>query len=188
MNPTPQTALRPLLAAIVCSFAFVGSSSFAATMSKDEYSAGKSRIAASEKSDKKACDVLSGNAKDVCEDEAEGKAKIAKAELEASYSGKPADAAKVELVRAEANYEVAKERCDDLAGNPKDVCQQQAKTTWEKAKADAKLKQKTGQAQTEAMETKREASLKLEVEKCDSLAGDAKSVCVADAKSRLGVN
>lgn len=188
MHYSPQAALRPLLAGIVCSFAFVGSSAFAATMSKDEYTGFKSRISASEKADKKACDILSGNAKDVCEDEAEGKAKVARAELEANYSGKPADMDKVALVRAEANYEVAKERCDDLAGNPKDVCEQQAKTTLEKAKADAKLKEKTGKAQTEAMDTKREASLKLEVQKCDTLAGDAKSVCVANAKSKLGVN
>jgi hypothetical protein len=188
MNFHPQSTLRPLLAGIACTFAFVGSSAYAATMTKDEYAAAKSRISASEKSDKKACDTLSGNAKDVCEDESEGKAKIAMAELEASYSGKPADMAKVAMVRAEANYEVAKERCDDLAGNPKDVCQQQAKTTLEKAKADAKLTQKTSKAQTEAMDTKREASLKLEVEKCDTLAGDAKSACVASAKTKLGMN
>jgi hypothetical protein len=188
MNLTPQSTLRPLLAGIVCSFAFIGSSTFAATMTKDEYAAAKTRISAGEKADKKACDSLSGNTKDICEDEAEGKAKVAKAELEANYSGKPADMAKVAMVRAEADYEVAKERCDDLAGNPKDVCQQQAKTTLEKAKADAKLKQKTGAAQTEAMDTKREASLKLEVQKCDTLAGDAKSLCVANAKTKLGVN
>jgi hypothetical protein len=54
----------------------------AANMSKEDYKAGKDRISASYKSDKAACDALSGNAKDVCMEEAKGKEKIAKAELE----------------------------------------------------------------------------------------------------------
>jgi hypothetical protein len=188
MNPSHRFALRPLLAVVTTTCALLATVSHAATMGNDEYSASKARIAATAKADEAACKSMSGNAKDVCEQEAEGKAKVARAELEAAYTGKPADVAKVSEVKAEASYKVAKERCDDLAGNPKDVCEQKAKTAWEKAKADAKLSQKTGKAQTEAMDSKREASLKLEVEKCDALAGDAKSACVANAKSRLGVN
>lgn len=188
MNLFPQATLRPLLAGIVATFAFVGSSTFAATMSKDEHKVAKASIEATEKADKDACKSLNGNANDVCKAQADGKADIARADLEARYTGKPGDATKLSEVKAETTYKVAKEKCDDLAGNPKDVCVKEAKAVWEKAKADAKLSQKTGKAQTEAMDTKREASLKLEVEKCDALAGDAKSACVAGAKTKLGVN
>ena len=53
-------------------------------MSKDEYKAGKDKVAAEYKSAEAGCDSLSANAKDVCMAEAKGKQKVAKAELEAS--------------------------------------------------------------------------------------------------------
>jgi hypothetical protein len=45
---------------------------------------------------------------------------------------------KVAVAKAEAEYEVAKERCDDKSGNDKDICQKEAKATEAKAKAAAK--------------------------------------------------
>ena len=83
---------------------------------------------------------------------------------------------------------MAKEKCDDLAGNAKDVCMQQAKATETKAMADAKLDKQVGEAQTEAMGDKRDADYKVAAEKCDALAGDAKSGCMSAAKSKFGKN
>ena len=101
------------------------------------------------------------------------------------------------MARADANYEVAKEKCDDLAGNAKDVCVKEAKAAHVKAKADAKVDrvaadssntavQKTAEARKDAAEDKRDADYKVAVEKCDALAGDAKDACVRDAKARFG--
>ncbi|ABM93990.1 MAG: hypothetical protein AB7O64_07370 [Methylibium sp.] len=177
---------KPALLALCTAAAFAASPAFAAGMSKAEYSAAKDRIGADYKLAKASCDRLSGNGKDVCEEEAEAKEKVAKAELEAAYTGKPGDRAKVAEVKADTAYEVAKERCDDLAGNAKDVCVQEAKAAHTKARADAKLVSATGKAQMEARDEKREANYKVEAEKCDALAGDAKSTCVADAKARYG--
>lgn len=112
----------------------------AATMAKADYKAGKERISAEYKTDKAACDALSGNAKDVCVQEAKGKEKVAKAELEYSYTGKAKDQAKVQKAKAESTYEVAKEKCDDQAGNGKDVCVKEAKAAKAKALADAQGK------------------------------------------------
>jgi hypothetical protein len=42
------------------------------------------------------------------------------------------------VAKAEADYRVAKERCDDQAGNVKDVCLEEAKAAEAAAKADAK--------------------------------------------------
>ena len=109
----------------------------AATMAKADYKAGKERISAEYKTDKAACDALSGNAKDICVQEAKGKEKVAKAELEYSYTGKAKDQAKVEKVKAESTYDVAKEKCDDQAGNNKDACVKEAKAAKERALADA---------------------------------------------------
>jgi hypothetical protein len=158
----------------------------AATLSKAEYSAGKTRISDTYKTEKKACDAVSGNAKDVCIEEAKGREKVARAELEFSYTAKPADEIKTRVARAESTYAVAKEKCDDLAGNAKDVCVKEAKAVEVKALADAKLVKTVGTARTEAATDINDANYKVALEKCDAMAGDAKSACVAAAKSRFG--
>ncbi len=158
----------------------------ASSMTQADYKAGKSRIGADYKAEKIACGSLAGNAKDICEEEAEGKEKVALAELEYGYTGKPADHNKVMKAKAEAAYEVAKERCDDLAGNAKDVCIKEAKAVEAKAMADAKLDKKVGEARTDASDTKTDADYKVAAEKCDAMAGDAKSSCITAAKARFG--
>lgn len=158
----------------------------AATMTKAEYDAGKDRISAEHKTGKAACSSLAGNAKDICVLEAKGKDKVASAELTAAYSAKPADQNKVLVAKAEATYAVAKEKCDDLAGNPKDVCVKEAKAVETKALADAKLGKEVRDARTDATDAKRDADYKVAAEKCDALAGDAKSACIASAKATFG--
>ncbi len=158
----------------------------AANMGKAEYKTAKDSISTTYKADKKACDALSGNAKDVCVEEAKGKEKVAKAELEYRYTGKPADQNKLLKARAEAAYDVAKEKCDDKAGNDKDVCVKEAKAAETTALADAKMGKEIGAAKKDAAADKRDADYKVDAEKCDALAGDAKSSCVAAAKAKYG--
>ena len=108
--------LRPsLLAAAITLLAF--SAAEAANLSKDDYKAAKSTIKATYKTDKAACAPMKGNAKDICVEEAKAKEKVALAENEFSYTGKPADETRIRVARAETAYAVAKEKCDDLAGN-----------------------------------------------------------------------
>lgn len=158
----------------------------AANMAKADYKAAKTRIGADYKTDKAACASLVANAKDICTVEAKGKEKVAYAELESSYTGKPADQNRVLVAKANATYAVAKEKCDDLAGNTKDVCVQQAKASETKALADAKMGKQIGAAKKDAAEDKRDADYKVKVEKCDALAGDAKTACLAAAKTQFG--
>jgi hypothetical protein len=160
----------------------------AATMSKAEYKADKTRISADYKTDKAACASLSGNAKDICVEEAKAKESVARAELEYSYSGKPGDQTKVLVAKAKSAYAVAKEKCDDKAGNDKDVCVKEAKAVETKALADAKMGKQIGEAKKEASEDKRDADYKVAVEKCDALAGDAKASCITAAKTKFGKN
>jgi len=158
----------------------------AASMSKTEYDAAKTRISADYKAAQSACASQSGNAKDVCVEEAGAKQNVAHAELEYSYSGKPADRNKLNMVKAESAYAVAKEKCDDRAGNAKDVCVQEAKAVEAKAIADAKMGQQIGEARVDSAEAKRDADYKVAVEKCDSMAGDAKTSCLSAAKASFG--
>lgn len=173
---------KTLFAAALASTAlFTAGASFAAG-NKADYSAAKERIEAAYKGDKKACDGFGGNQKDVCQEQAKGKEKVALAEAEYAYTGKPDDSNKVAVARADATYAVAKEMCDDKGGNAKDVCVTEAKSNHTKALADAKMGKKVGEARRDAAEDKRDADYKLATEKCDSLAGDAKSACVNAAK------
>ncbi|MDP1900818.1 MAG: hypothetical protein Q8K96_10240 [Rubrivivax sp.] len=160
----------------------------AATMSKPDYKAAKTRISADYKADKAACASFSANAKDICIEQAKAKEKVARAELEFGYTAKPADQTKILVTKAETSYAVAKEKCDDKAGNDKDVCVKEAKAVEVKALADAKMGQQIGAAKTDATQAKRDADYKVAAEKCEALAGDAKSACTASAKARYGKN
>lgn len=158
----------------------------AASMSKADYDATKSQIKSTYNTDKAACASQSGNAKDVCIEQAKAKDKVARAELEHGYSGKATDRNKVLVAKAQATYSVAKERCDDQTGNAKDVCVKEAKAVEVKALADAKLGKEIGEARKDASTDKRDADYKVAIEKCDALAGDAKSTCVSSAKTTYG--
>ncbi|WP_077035540.1 hypothetical protein [Pelomonas sp. KK5] len=159
---------------------------FAMAMDHAEYSAAKTRISDAYKADKASCKSLAHNAKDVCMEEAKAKDKVAKAELEHDYSGKESDWVKVLKTRAETGYDVAKEKCDDRAGNDKDVCVKEAKAVRDSALADAKAGKKIHDARADAADAKRDADYKVAAEKCDALAGQAKSDCIASAKASFG--
>jgi hypothetical protein len=158
----------------------------AAEVSKADYQAGKTRIKADYKAEKTACDAQSGNAKDVCIEQGKAKEKVAMAELEYGYTGKTNDRNKVMVAKAETTYAVAKERCDDLQGNPKDVCVKEAKAVEVKALADAKMGKEVGEARKDANTDKRDADYKVASEKCEALSGDAKTSCAADARTAFG--
>ncbi len=157
-----------------------------AAMTKVEYKADKTRISADYKADKKACATQSGNAKDICMKEAKGKEKVARAELESSYVATDKSRNKVLVAKAQSAYAIAKERCDDKSGNDKDVCVKEAKAVEVKALADAKMSKQVGAARKEGADDKRDADYKVAAEKCDAMAGDAKSRCVTSAKAKFG--
>jgi len=175
---------RTLLATAIALLAI--STAHAVTLSKAEYVAGKSRITAEYKADKKACAPLKANAKDICVEEAKAKEKVARAELEFNHTGKPADQTRVSVARAETSYAVAKEKCDDLSGNGKDVCVKEAKASEVKALADARMSSTIGTARKDAAQDVRDADYKVAAEKCDALAGDAKTACIDAAKAKYG--
>jgi hypothetical protein len=96
------------------------------------------RIEAEYKSAKAKCDVMKGNEKEVCEADAKGKEKVAKAELDAQKNPSARNQQKVDEAKAEHKYNVAKEKCDALKGKEEDACEKQAKAEYDKAKADIK--------------------------------------------------
>jgi hypothetical protein len=157
-----------------------------AQITKDEYKSRKDTIDAGYKAAKDQCKPLSGNAKDICLADAKGTHEVSLKQLEAEY--KPSDKHRydVRVARAQAAYKVAREKCDDLAGNARDVCVKQAKADETKAKAEAKANKEVREAVADAAGARRDADYQVAKEKCDALAGQPKDNCVADAKARFG--
>ena len=210
-HPTqPGTTMHKIHTAALCaaiSLAFCTVAA-AADMSKDQYKSGIDTINAQYKQDRAACKSFAANAKDICVAQAKGKQNVAKAQLEDGY--KPTSKTRYDLAiaNAKANYAVAMERCDDKAGNDKDVCVKQAKASQVAARADASAQLKTANANQDARDTssaarnkagqktnaanqdaaaaKRDADYAVAKEKCDAFAGDAKDNCLKEAKGRFG--
>jgi hypothetical protein len=169
----------------------------AAPISKEAYEVAVKNAETQYKIEKDACASRSGNAKDICLAEANGKEKVAKADAEVAYKNTPKMREDARVTRAEATYSVAKEKCDDLSGNSKDVCVKEADAALVKAKADAKVDRvaadtrhdaeaKQADARNEANKDKRDAEYKVAIEKCDVLAAPAKETCVSGAKVKYG--
>ena len=203
-----KTKLLMLTVAMSCMFA--GS---AMAMTKAEYNTHKDQISADYKVNKAKCDALKDNAKDICVTEAKGAEKIAKAEMEAQYKPSAKHTRDVAMAKADAAYDTAKEKCDDLAGNAKDVCVKDAKAAHVtakdvcvkdakaahvRAKENAKVakasmdtskdkSEKMADVKKDANAEKREADYKAAKERCDSLAGAAKDSCQNDAKAKFGM-
>lgn len=101
---------------------------------------------------------------------------------------------------------LAQEKCDDSAGNVKDVCEKEAKADLVEAnatvqltavKANAQANEKVSEARTEAKEKRREAhqdaakvkrdtNFAVARKKCNALSGDAKDVCLIEAETYYG--
>lgn len=158
----------------------------AAAANKGEYEAARAQADGAYKAEADACKSLAGNARDICKLQAKGHLSVAKAQAEYAYSGKPADMNKLDKVKVEAAFDVERERCDDLAGNGKDVCVKAARATRTKALANLQLNKDVSAARNDAADVRRDADYKVAAQKCDALAGDAKTACLTSAKAQFG--
>ncbi len=180
-----STYLKPIL---LCTAALIGTQSLAQTMAQSDFTAAKSAIKADYKVDSTACASTKGNAKDICKEQAKSKEKIAIAELDFKRSGTDKDNSKVSLEKAHGAYAVAKEMCDDKSGDAKSLCKTEAKAVHTKAVAESKMVKKVGEAKADEKQDVNSANYKVATEKCDSLAGDAKTACVTSAKTKYNKN
>lgn len=132
--------------------ATAASASFAATTpvnDKVAYKAATKQAEIDYKSAKAACDAQSGNAKDVCIEQA----KVTRASNEATaamqYKNDKKSVQKAQVEVADANYNLAKAKCAPLTGSEKDNCLSGAKSMHVAAVNDAKAgKQMADVAQT----------------------------------------
>lgn len=175
---------RSIVPRLLCLALATVAGAASANLTKPVYSTAKDEVKAMFKTERDSCGSLSGNAKDVCVERAKGQEKVALANLEYQYTGKEKDRNDYLESRYEAAYKVAKEMCDDKAGNTKDVCVAEAKARHDKAKADLKANKAVISAESDAVETKLKADYKVASERCDALSGASKDSCQASAKAR----
>jgi hypothetical protein len=187
---------RNLVSAVVMGLLTTG----AMSMTAAEHSAAKEQISADYKAAKEACKTLAGNAKDICEKQAKGKEKVATAELKARKEPSEKNRYNARVASVDAAYEVSKERCEDLSGNPKDVCLKDAKAAQVRGVQEAKVvkakeeparnaqakQAEVAKARANASSEMREADYKAAKERCEVLSGDRKEACEADAKRKYG--
>ncbi|NOT83370.1 MAG: hypothetical protein HOP02_01025 [Methylococcaceae bacterium] len=168
------------------------------SLSKKQYKAQAKTIAADYKAADAVCDTLSGNAEDICEATAKGNRNVAKTALEEKYHPSVKTHYKARVANADAVYAVAIEKCDDKAGNDKDICVKEvraakiqeesfAEAEMKTTKADAVAIEKTTDARQEAVSDTRDANYAVAKEKCAALVGQAKESCLGDAKIHFGL-
>ncbi len=188
---TPQR-MRHMLSAIALGLMASG----AMAMTNAEHTAAKKQIEAEYQAAKDQCKPLKDNAKDVCIKQASGQEKVAKAELEARRNPSAKNEEKARMAKADADYDIAKEKCDDLKGDAKDICVKDAKAAHVHAVEAAKVAKaqaepasnanakaaNVAEARKDAASENREADYKAAKARCDTMSGAAKDTCIADAK------
>jgi hypothetical protein len=108
-------------------------------LSRPAYEAAKDRIGAQSRLDRQACRRLKGDRRDVCDAEAKGKEDAALAKLEARWKRTPEAIQEAKEVTADANYRVAREKCEVLEGDAHERCVDAAKAAREAAIRQARV-------------------------------------------------
>jgi osmotically-inducible protein OsmY len=150
------------------------SASFAATPNDDKvaYKAATTKAEIDYKTAKAACNAQSGNAKDVCIEQA----KVTRANSEATaawqYKNDKKSVEKAQINVADANYDLAKAQCAPLSGADKDSCLSGAKSMHVAAVNDAKAGKKAADVAQTGID-------------CSTLSGADKASCETRAKSEL---
>ena len=121
--------------------------------------------------EKRHCETLQGNDRDVCLQRAASNLQIAEADLKAYEKNTTAAGIKAEQERIKQLHKVDEEKCDAYKGNAKDICI---------AQADAVRKRREGNLM--ALESRLEGQYKVAVEKCETFSGDKRAACKDETK------
>ena len=138
------------------------------------------------------CDAKSGNDKDVCMAEAKAARARTESEAIAKYNNSEKGRASARNKVAEADYEVAKAKCDAKSGAEKDSCMDNAKSVRTAALADAKAGRDgstaagaSGSAGLIASTDTKDPVKAAAVAKCEQTAGGANTGCLVDSKGNV---
>lgn len=106
-----------------------------------EYGAARERIGANLKVALEQCELQVERARAVCIKEAQGRQRIALAELDNERSPSDANARRLAETRVAVNYDVARQKCNERQGGDKAACLSRASEEESKARADIRTGQ-----------------------------------------------
>ncbi|MEZ0232275.1 MAG: hypothetical protein ACAH12_05520 [Methylophilaceae bacterium] len=170
-----------LLTLLIASSGLTNSAS-AETISEMEYDTGMNQIDVTYNADKASCEDFSGNKKDICLEQAKTIKSTSQSVLEARYKGTNTAYLAAAREKANGNYNVSEQVCDDYAGDTKALCLAKAKAERDSALADIEANRKVYEARKEATDKKVEADYTVALKKCDMLSGKSKDTCENNAK------
>ena len=188
--------INHLIVAMLVTAGFSGAT-HAESISKEAFETAIAQADSVFKIAKQKCETLSGNTRNICLAQAKGVQSVTKATAEANYERTESARLKAAEAKVEAEYQVAKERCEALSGGQRDTCREEAKAIKVKGDEAARLASKTAEATEEFLKTtkearqkagqvSRDADYKVAIEKCKQLSGQLKEQCVQDAKTKFG--
>lgn len=137
------------------------------------------QVAADYKSAIAKCADMSGNAKDVCVEEAKANRARAEADAIAQYNNTAKGRAKARVAVADADYALAKAKCAGMSGADKDNCVANARSVHTAALADAKADRNVAVT----TDVTRDADKAAAVQKCEQIAGKPSAGCLIDNRS-----
>jgi hyperosmotically inducible periplasmic protein len=190
-NPIMKTLIATLIATAVSAVAVAVAPASAAPVDKDAHRAAMDKAAADYRSAKAKCDAKSGNAEEVCEDEA--KLAQARAELDAytryDTTGGNLRDARAKVIRAE--HELADTQCDATASGDKDRCKATAGSIRDAALArldDRNIDRAVGPSSSGELVSSidsKDPATAAAVQKCEQMTGDARTACVVDQRGNV---
>lgn len=121
------------------------------------------------------CDKFTGDAKSMCRTEANISQTKTVATAKAENLGTAEALTQAELDNVDANWTLAKEKCNTFGGDTKTECLVKARATRDASVAEIK-----------ANADKQEAEWKSAVAQCGELAGTYRNTCMAEARAKYG--
>ena len=168
-----------LLIAMLTGLALTGTTLSATAVEKTEQSkatlnATKARADANYDASRLHCRELSGNDRDICVQTAKADRTKAKGNANVKYQGTGEAKLEAREDAIDAEFKVAKEKCDSLANTAKDVCVAEAKAVHSKAEAALEADKKT-----------MKADYKLAKAHCNTLPRADRRSCLKEAKTKF---
>jgi hyperosmotically inducible protein len=158
---------------LMLALAGISSASFAAPVNDSvAYKQADNQAASDYKAAKAACDSQSGNAKDVCVEQAKATRAHSEASAVAQYKNDKRSVEKAAISVANADYDVAKAQCAAMSGGDKDSCLSTAKSTQTAAIDNAKA----GKAAADVARTG---------ENCSAMTGADKASCMTRTRTAM---
>ncbi|MGV3741563.1 MAG: hypothetical protein ACO1NO_04565 [Burkholderiaceae bacterium] len=177
--------MRKVIAGLVLSMIGIGLSMPSMAASGDAAGQVKGNSGETGAAPKKGPSGETGTASKSGEADKSAKPKVKELETSSKTTGDGNVSAKLKEVRKKSGdeYKAAKEKCDQMKGNEKDVCVAEARAARTKARAEAEAEVKnTSSAKRKALVDIADAEYGVAKAKCKSKEGDERSKCMNAAK------